>query len=494
MKKKRKEPTNRGSYFAAACLIGFVVLVSYIAFGHPEVFSHYKVDAIVKSSNQIRTGQPVRIAGVDVGKISDISKGPGNTTRIRMTFKESGEPLHTDASLKIRPRLFLEGGYYVDLDAGSPSAPELDSGGTIPFSQTAIPVQLNDVLSSLDSPNRKSFTAIVREFHLAVTGGGAESFKRFAPNLAPIFRDLAWVAKAARGTAPHDVSQLVKNAAKFNKQLADRNDDLAGLVSNLDRTAQALNAGDGALGRTIQAFDRVLRVSPAALSGVDSSLPALRTFSRALRPSLPDAPRQVRDIRKALAELATLVAPRERKRVIGALSTTFEDLPTLVQRLGNLLPVARPFLQCAQQRIVPSLLSKVPDGKLTTGQPSYLEFAHGLVGFSGISQQFDGNGPLTRYDSGISPGAVTLQSIPGIGEVIRTGVSTLQARPKWMGSGVDPKFDPAAKCTDQPMPSLESDTVTVPGTTVRTKREKVTRKQLRSFSHSRVGKLLEKLK
>jgi phospholipid/cholesterol/gamma-HCH transport system substrate-binding protein len=491
---KRKQPTDRGYYFAAGCLIFFVVMVSYIAFGHPEILSHYKANAIVKSSNQIRTGQPVRIAGVDVGKISGIDPGPGHTTKIEMTFKKSGEPLHTDAALKIRPRLFLEGGYYVDLDAGSPSAPELKSGGTIPFSQTAVPVQLNDVLSSLDSPNRKSFTAIVRETSIAVSGGGATSFKRFAPNLAPIFRDLAWVAKASRGTAPHDVSELVANAAKVVKQTGDRDAELGGLVVSLDRTAQALNAGDRALGDTVEAFDRVLRVSPPALSGVAASLPTLRTFSRALRPSLPAAPGQLRAIRTALKQLGGLVEPRERKRVVGALSTTFEDLPTLVQRLGNLLPVARPFLQCAQQRIIPTLLAKVPDGNMSNGQPAYMEFAHALVGFSGVSQGFDGNGPVTRYDAGISSGAVSLQSIPGIGQVLSTGVSTLQARPKWLGSGVDPKFAPDAKCTDQPLPSLESETVSIARTPVRTKRAKITRKQLRSFTHSRVRKILEKLK
>jgi hypothetical protein len=290
------------------------------------------------------------------------------------------------------------------------------------------------------------------------------------------------------------VSELVANAAKVSKQLGDRDVELAALVVNLDRAAQALNSGDGALGRTIEALDRVLQVAPPALAGVEESLPTLRSFSRALRPSLPDAPRQLRAIRDGLAQLATLVTPRERKRVIGALSTTFEDLPTLVQRLGNLLPVARPFLQCAQKRIVPTLLAKVPDGKLSTGQPAYMEFAHGLVGFSGVSQAFDGNGPVTRYDAGISNGVLSTQNVPGIGQVLSTGASTLQARPKWLGSGVAPKFDPAAKCTDQPLPSLESETVTIRRTPVRVKRGTVTKKLLRSFTQQRVRKILERLK
>jgi len=487
--KKRQTSSDTGTYFAAACLIGFVLAVTYIAFGHPSIGSKYKVNAIVKSSNQIRNGQPVRIAGVDIASITDISRGPGHTTKIEMTFKKSGEPLHTDAALKIRPRLFLEGGYYVDLDAGSPSAPLMKSGATIPYSQTAIPVQLNDVLSSLDRANRKSFTGIVRELKIA-TSGSAKSFQRLAPNLGPVLRDLAWVAKASRGTEPHDVSELIKNAAKLNGALAERDADLSGLVVNLDRTAQALNSGDSALGRTVDAFNRVLRVAPPALAGVEASLPTLRSFSRALRPALPGAPQQVRAIRAALAELATLVDASQRKRVVGALQTTFQDLPELVQRLGNLLPVARPFLQCAQTRVVPILSSKVPDGEHTTGQPAYMEFAHALVGFSGVSQNFDGNGPLTRYDSGLSTNSVSLGAIPGIGDVLSAGPSTMKARPVWLGSGVEPKFDPAAKCTDQALPSLESETRTAVATPARATRDKVTRKELRSFTHKRVRKIL----
>jgi ABC-type transporter Mla subunit MlaD len=411
-----------------------------------------------------------------------------------MVIKKSALPLHTDATVKIRPRLFLEGGYYADLDAGSPSAPEMKDGGTIPYSNTAIPVQLNDVLSTLDEPNRNSFTGIVREFDTGISHGGAKSFNRFAPNLAPVLRDLAWVAKASLGTEPHDVSKLITNAAKVNGALAEHPDDLSNLISNLDQTSQALNSGNGALGRTISALDRVLQEAPPALTGIDNSLPPLRTFSRALKPALPDAPRQVRQIRGALAQLATLVDASQRKRLIGALTTTFTDLPTLVQRLGNLLPVARPFLQCGLNRVVPDLKASVPDGSLSTGQPAYMEFAHALVGFAGTAQSFDGNGPVLRYDAGVSGSSVSLQQIPGLGQVLSSGPSLLQARPQWMGNGYDLKFNPAANCNDQPMPDLGSSTVTVRSTPVRGSGRKVTRHWLRSFTNARVRKLLGAIK
>ena len=52
-------------------------------------------------------------------------------------------PIHKDATLKIRPRLFLEGNFFVDMTAGTPGRPTIDDGDTIPVTQTAYPVQLD---------------------------------------------------------------------------------------------------------------------------------------------------------------------------------------------------------------------------------------------------------------------------------------------------------------------------------------------------------------
>ncbi len=242
----------------------------------------------------------------------------------------------------------------------------------------------------------------------------------------------------------------------------------------------------------MEAFNRILKVAPPALTGVDAALPTLRNFSRILRPALPAAPRQLVAINAAVEELAKVVEPKQRARTIAALSTTFEDLPNLVQRLAGLFPVTRPLIDCLGARIVPMLNSKVPDGKLSTGQPTWQEFAHAVVGFSGISENFDANGPYARYDAGISTAGLSLQNIPILGDVISSGPSTVQARPVWLGNGVDPQFNPAAKCTDQPMPSLESETRTIRlRPAQRARRERVSRGGLtKLFAAERFGKLL----
>jgi hypothetical protein len=147
-------PTVTALLFLAA-----LVILVYLGFTKAIPFqSHYEVEAVVKTTNQIKRGSPVRIAGVDVGKVMETSTaGNGQeAARIRMRILDKGRPIHKDATLKIRPRILLEGNFFVDLQPGSPSAPEMARGETIPIQNTAGPVQFDQVLSVFegDTPAR----------------------------------------------------------------------------------------------------------------------------------------------------------------------------------------------------------------------------------------------------------------------------------------------------------------------------------------------------
>ena len=72
------------------------------------------------------------------------------------TIDDQGLPIHQDATITLRPRLFLEGNFFLDLQPGSPSAPDLSSGQTIPVTQTATAVQIDQVLTSLQKDTRNS--------------------------------------------------------------------------------------------------------------------------------------------------------------------------------------------------------------------------------------------------------------------------------------------------------------------------------------------------
>jgi virulence factor Mce-like protein len=452
----RRAPSFWRPYVIAVAMIAGLVLVTYFAF-HPRLpFSQgYRVDAVFSSSNGLRNGSPVRIAGVEVGKVVRISRGPGSTTRVTMELSDRGRPVHLDATARIRPRVFLEGGFMVDLRPGSPSAAELEEGGTIPLPQTAVPVQLHQVLSAFDAPARESFRGLLDETATALSGGGADGLKRLAPQLAPVLRDVAWVSQAAQGEQAHDLSGLVRATDRLARGL-DRGPALGDLVGNLATTVDALHDRDADLGASIRETGQVLASTPRALRAVDEALPVVDESVRTLTPALRAAPRALAASTRRLRDLGTLVAPARHDVTIAALETALRDLPAATSSLGELFPAVKPVTDCLSSHVVPLFDQKVPDGELSTGRPVWQDFVHGLVGLSSASQTFDGNGYSLRYQFASDGSTLSTANVAGLGQLVTRAPSNLRSRPLPRPDRKPPKQDPDAPCSEQPLPSLET--------------------------------------
>src|SRR5215203_3577031 len=99
--------------------------------------SHYEVKAAFKSANNLRKASPVRIAGVEVGKVVKVERAHRGDTGaiVTMRIQDKGRPLHEDAQFKIRPRIFLEGNFFVDVTPGT-SGKEVADNHTFPVNQT----------------------------------------------------------------------------------------------------------------------------------------------------------------------------------------------------------------------------------------------------------------------------------------------------------------------------------------------------------------------
>src|SRR5439155_23329846 len=113
-------------------------------------------------------------------------------------------------------------------------------GGTIPRPQPAVPVQFDQILSTLTQPRREALRRIVAQTDIALERGGAEGFRATTAHLPPALRDLAVISLAAQGTQPHDLSRLISSAARATGQLAERDTALADLFTNVNRTSAAL--------------------------------------------------------------------------------------------------------------------------------------------------------------------------------------------------------------------------------------------------------------
>ena len=162
---RKRSPATIGLIALIVVLVAvFLGFTKDIPFTKP-----FEVRAVFQSANSIRVASPVRIAGVEVGKVKAVEANPDSSTSVVvMSIKKDGLPLHTDATAKIRPRIFLEGNFFVDLKPGTPDAPRLHSGDTLKITQTATPVQLDQVLTSLQSDSRADLVALLDGLNTAL--------------------------------------------------------------------------------------------------------------------------------------------------------------------------------------------------------------------------------------------------------------------------------------------------------------------------------------
>lgn len=444
-----------GTAFVTLAIVG---AISFIAFNEGVPLRHgFRLHAIMSNANALRVKSPVRIAGVGVGKVTGLSKGPGATTSVDMEVQDSALPIHSDAGLRVKPRLFVEGGYYVALSPGSPSAPVLHDGGTIGLPQTRSAVQFTDVLSTLNRPVRRSLRNVLGTAAGSLSQGGAKGLRSLNSELTPVLRNGAIAAQALRGEHAHDLSDVIANGSKVTGALADHHTALAELVSNLATTTAALSAQDGALGDSVAQMDRVLRASPSTLRALDRALPPVRRFAALLEPNLAPAPRLIRALSGAVTQFGSIVEPRERDRVVRGLRAAVIDFPDTLTALTALLPVVKPVTDCVTTHVAPILNAPVQDGRLSTGQPTWQELGHLMVGFASVAQNFDANGYSIRYQAGLGPQTLGFGSVGSLGSLVGRSPSSegvTGTAPVWVGRLGASAFNPSAPCADQPVPSL----------------------------------------
>jgi ABC-type transporter Mla subunit MlaD len=456
----------------AAIAIFATMFVTYYAFNQGLPFVHkFTFYALTNNSVNVRTDSPVRIAGIDVGAVQGVSPGPGNTSRIAFTMEANGQPVHTDATIRIRDRLFLEGGYYLELDPGSSSAPVAGDGFMLPASQVSSPVQFFNVLSTFDVAARASLKNTLNTLNQGFSpqpghpesDSGAGGLKAAVPQLTPVFKDTALITRALRGTQPGDIERLLSSASDVTTTLSNSSAQLADLVTGLNRTSTALAAADGSLAQSVSGLDHLLRVAPASLAAVDRSLPPLAALGQALDPSLKLAPPLLDGISSAIRELSVIVAPVERGHLLTSLKATFQQFPSLLTELGHAFPITHALTQCLSTHVTPILTSQIPDGSLSTGLPVWKDFVHFLPNVAGASGSFDANGPYTKTLVGAGTNTLELlNNIPLLGNLVGTelpGGGNLQgARPAWVGDLTPADFRPDVPCNTQPVPSLASPT------------------------------------
>jgi virulence factor Mce-like protein len=463
VKKVQKRIGRTPDWIVGLVLVAAIVLVTYIAFGGRMPWqSEYELKAVVASGLELQSRSPVRIAGVEVGRVTNIERGPGNTAIVTMEIKEVGLPIHKDATVKVRPRIFLEGNFFVDLRPGTPQAPTIESGSTIPITQTAVPVQFDEILSGLQADTRRSLTRFIHGLSVALDDGGGQilsgAIEEFGPTMVPV----AIAMEAVRGTERDDISQFIAGSEKTTRALATRDQQLVTLIDGFERTVTALASRRTQLEQSLPALDALAAEAPPALRAVDDALPETRALAIEARPALRLAPATLRLALPVLAQARALVSPNELPALIDQLDPALDELAPLEPRLEALLGEVTPVMDCLRRNALPTLKTPIQDGDLSTGDPVYRELLHGLTGLASASQNFDANGPAVRYHAGFGEQMVTLGSAPSLGEPLvgTTSEPLLGSRPRKPAQ--QPPYRSDVACRTQDPPNLAAETGPAP--------------------------------
>src|SRR5829696_5237000 len=285
------ERSNGMSPFRAGVLALVVVgLFTYFGFTKANPFANpYEFKAVFNDVNNLKPNSPVRIAGVEVGKVKKVEPETDRVgaAEVTMELQDKALPIKEDAELKIRPRIFLEGNFFVDLEPGSPSADELDKDETIPVTQTAAPVQWGDLLTALQSDTRSDLQTFLREYSKGLEKGGAEGFNEAVKYWEPAYRNSSLANDATLGQdADHDLQRVLRGQQKTFAAIVKDERSLQELVTNFNVAAGAFAREDTALAASIPALRNTLRVGQPALESLDSALPSLRAFARDALPGV----------------------------------------------------------------------------------------------------------------------------------------------------------------------------------------------------------------
>jgi phospholipid/cholesterol/gamma-HCH transport system substrate-binding protein len=200
----------------------FVVLVVFAAWiimetlgGMEILHGGYRVNALFNTAQDLKTGDNVKMAGVEIGRVENIALADG---KVKVTMK-----LHSDAVVKTDSEAIIKftglmGQNFVAVSFGSPDAPKAVDGAVL---QTEEQPDLNAVMAKLNA--------------------AADGIKRFGDAFSG-----------------DKISNLIGPLVDFVKQ---NSGNISGAISNIDNITGQIASGQGTVGKMIytdQLYDSAL--------------------------------------------------------------------------------------------------------------------------------------------------------------------------------------------------------------------------------------------
>jgi phospholipid/cholesterol/gamma-HCH transport system substrate-binding protein len=402
--------------------------------------STYEVTAEFQNASQLVPGSQVVVAGVPSGSVKDIALGDRGQALVTFTVEDPYAPLREGTHATIRS-YSLSGianrQIQLELPAPAQAGAELPSGSVLPASDTTSEVDLDQLFNTLNARTIKNFKHVIEGFELSYEGverqanAGYRYLNPFLSTSRRVFAELTTDTPA--------LSRLIVDTSHLSGALAERSDDISGLVHNADLMMGAIGSQSTALRQALVRFPDFMRQSNTTFVNLRATLddldplveaskpvaerlgPFFQTFRRAARDAVPTITDLERTIRRPgaqndLVELTRDAVPLA-KAAIGSGSPDCGQNPNTDYRRA----ADRDFTQGAFGETVCSLRNGLPNLAFFRSYTPELVGWFNDFGTSGIQDANGGIGRIATTFNAFSGGLPNLPPLSPLAELTKIG-------------------------------------------------------------------------
>ena len=296
---------------ALIAIVAAAVLAALILLGGGA--GGYTVKARFQNASQLVKGNLVQVSGQEVGKVEKIDLTPDGEAEITMSIDDNHAPLRRGTRAIVR-QASLSGiaNRYIDLTLAPQRSPKIPDGGTIGQDATTSAVDLDQVFNTFDPKTRKDLQAVFK--------GSGKQFKDQgqAMNEGLLYLNPALSASSKLFNELNRDTPLLERFVVANSKLvtdlADRREDVSGLVDHLATTTTAIGSEQQALADAIGQLPPFMRRANttflnlrATLDDLDPLVEESKPVAKKLRPFMAELRPLARDARPTFADLAEIL-------------------------------------------------------------------------------------------------------------------------------------------------------------------------------------------
>lgn len=320
---------------AVTALVGaaLMVIIATHSGGHG-----YRVDLRLSNAGGLREGSDVTIGGVPVGSVESLQITSRDQVRATLELRSGKGPIGAGSSAQLKAKNLL-GEKQVELSTGDLKRPQ-PSGTIIPQRRVTEPVDLDQVLDTLDAPTRAKLGVLINEAGASMVGRGVDVnrlLRELPPGLSAGRRLVDDVA-----ADNHTLGELIDRSDRFVGTFARQRGVIGDLVHTAAGAADTVAARDRELAATLAQAPGTLRELTAFLTDLQSTTPPLGQAAKLIARTAPPATKAL-DALPAFVDAAKPTLTRAR--------AVAPQLTTLGRRATPILRAARPTVGALDQLV-----------------------------------------------------------------------------------------------------------------------------------------------